>query len=102
LSVKHSIAKVQEDFDPHLNEKKSLINHIRTILTRKGESFQEIKRYKNKFLENEKKEIERQNKLLYEKIGEGQQNRLTKKQLKQQFAAYESHKSLLRKVKYES
>jgi hypothetical protein len=53
-------------------------------------------------VENEKREIERQNKILSEKIKEKQAQKLTKKDLKKQFAEYESQKNLIRKVKYES
>lgn len=53
-------------------------------------------------MENEKKEIERQNKILSEKIKEKKAQKLTKKDLKKQFAEYESQKNLIRKVWYES
>jgi hypothetical protein len=55
--VKQAVAKVQYEFNPHTDNKKSLVSHIRTILTRKGESFKEIKMYKNSYVANEKKEV---------------------------------------------
>lgn len=44
----------------------------------------------------------KQNRMLFEKIKDNREKMLTRKELKEQFKTYESHKSLLRKVTYES
>lgn len=51
-------------------------------------------------MENEKKEIAKQNKILLQKLAEQKTNKLTKKDLRKQFKVYESQRSLLRKVHY--
>lgn len=102
LSIRVANEKVKDQLDPHHFEKKAMIQHIKTILQRKGENFTEIKKYKNSAIENEKKEIQRQNKILSDKIKEGKAHKLTKKDLKRQFAEYQSQKNLIRKVWYES
>lgn len=78
-----------------------MVSHIRQIMDRRI-SFEDIKHNKNRAMEIEKREIEKQNKILNDKIKESKSQKLTKKDLKKQFLIYESHKNLLRKVKYES
>lgn len=113
LGMKHSLEKVKEEFDPSKMENKALGRRIGEIVRRKGDSLHartgsvrnraaliEYKNSKTKLLESEKKEIDRQNKLLHHKIEEQKLTKMTKKELKKQFRVYESQKTLLRKVHY--
>jgi hypothetical protein len=47
LSIKVAHEKVKDELDLHHYEKKAMIQHIKKILERKGQSFAEIKKYKN-------------------------------------------------------
>lgn len=99
--VKDAQEKVKHTLDFRHFQNKAMVSHIRQIMDRRI-SFEDIKHNKNRAMEIEKREIEKQNKILNDKIKESKSQKLTKKDLKKQFLIYESHKNLLRKVKYES
>ena len=55
MSLKIASDRVKEDLNANHLNKKAMIDHIKTIMDRKCEIFDEIKKHKNVAAENEKK-----------------------------------------------